>query len=89
MSLITNATPLSRREWKLSNLMTAKGLLAISSHGGPRCCKRNTLLAIVEAMNFMKEHFGIKVPVDENLRCEFSPLNRECLKTECPFYDSE
>ncbi|VUT25840.1 MAG: hypothetical protein MOIL_01256 [Candidatus Methanolliviera sp. GoM_oil] len=36
ISLITDATPLSKHEWKLSNLMTAKSLLSIANHGGPR-----------------------------------------------------
>jgi hypothetical protein len=87
ISIITGANPLSKDEWKMSNLMTARSLLAISSLGGPRCCKRSSFVAIVEAMYFLDEHFGIVLPVKSDLVCEFSKLNRECLKEQCPFYN--
>jgi hypothetical protein len=87
ISVITGANPLSREEWKLSNLMTAKSLFAIANAGGPRRCKRNSFLAIIEASNFLREHFSITLPVNKDIKCEFSPLNKECLKDNCPFYN--
>ena len=86
ISLITEATPLSKHEWKLSNMMTSKSLLSIANVGGPRCCKRNTFLSITEAVNFLIENFGITMNINKNLKCEFNSLNKECLKDECPFY---
>lgn len=86
ISLITGATPLCTQEWKLSNMMTARSLSSIANHGGPRCCKRNTYLAINEAVNFLKENFGIQMKINRNLKCEFNDLNKECLKEECPYY---
>ncbi len=88
ISLITEATPLSEREWKLSNMMTAKSLLSIANRGGPRCCKRNTFLATIEAVNFLRENFSIEnININENVKCEFNSLNKECIKDRCPFYD--
>ena len=86
VSLITKCTPLSISEWKLSNLLTAKSLLSIANHGGPRCCKRNTYLAINEAIKFIKEHFQVKMNTQNKIRCEFTTLNHECLRQHCPFY---
>ena len=86
ISLITGANPLSIREWQLSNLATARSLLTIANLGGPRCCKRNSFLAIKEATEFLHEHFNITLPVSEELDCEFSPLNKECITEDCPFY---
>jgi len=86
ISLITNSTPLSTYEWRLCNLMTSKSLFTIANHGGPRCCKRNTFLAIIETVNFLKENFGIAMKINENIKCEFKDLNKECLKQNCPFY---
>jgi len=86
ISLITDATPLSKHEWRLSNMMTSKGLFTIANVGGPRCCKRNTFLSIIEAVNFLDENFGVRLSIDKNLRCEFSSLNKECLQDGCPFY---
>ena len=87
ISVITGATPLSKQEWRLCNLMTAKSLLTIANHGGPRCCKRNSFLAIAEAVQFLKEYLGTTVPVNTTFLCEFSSLNKECLAEECPFHN--
>jgi len=87
ISLITGTTPLSTQEFKLSNLMTAHSLISIANLGGPTCCKRNSYLAIIEAVGFLKEHFEVEMKLDENLKCEFTHLNEECTKDECPFYE--
>jgi hypothetical protein len=87
MSILTDATPLSRNEWMLSNLLTAESLRLIALAGGPRCCKRNTFLAIEEAVRFVKERFHIEIKVGAgSLKCEFYPMNKECRQAECRFY---
>jgi hypothetical protein len=86
VSLVTGATPLSVAEWKLANLVTAKSLLTIAEHGGPRCCKRTTFLAILEAADFAKENLGVDFKINKELKCEFYPLNKECLRQNCPFH---
>ncbi len=86
ISLVTGATPLSKEEWKLTNLVTAKSLETIALHGGPRCCKRNAFLAIQTAVDFTREHFGIVMPVKKPVVCDFSSQNKECLTKDCPFY---
>jgi hypothetical protein len=86
MSLITGSTPLKKQEWSLANQMTARSLMMIARHGGPRCCKRDSWLAIQTAVTFLSERFGVALPVGEEARCEYSDINRECLQTACPFY---
>jgi hypothetical protein len=86
VSVLTGATPLSKKEWRQSNLMTARSLFSIANHGGPRCCKRNSFLAIREATGFVAEHFGVSLPGGEDLRCTFISFNKECLADECPFF---
>jgi len=86
VSLITNATPLSIADWKLANLVTAKSLFVIAHHGGPRCCKRNTFLALLKVADFVKENFGVSFKINKELKCEFYPLNNECLQEKCPFH---
>jgi hypothetical protein len=86
VSLITGSTPLKKQEWSLANQMTARSLMAIARHGGPRCCKRDSWLAISAAVTFLSERFGVTLPVEEAARCEFSDINRECLLEACPFY---
>jgi len=86
VSIITGSTPLSKKEWKLSNQITAKSLEKIAKLGGPRCCKRNTLLAIIGAVSFVKQKVDVEIPIDTNIICQFKDLNKECIKDKCPFY---
>ena len=86
VSLITGSTPLKKQEWSLANQMTARSLMTIARHGGPRCCKRNSWLAIRTAITFLLERLGVNLPVEGVVRCEFSDINRECLREECPFH---
>lgn len=86
ISVITGATPLSKESWSLSNRMTATALMAIAGAGGPRCCKRDSYIAIIEAAKFLKDNLGVVLPVTNEFCCEFSGLNRECRNNECPFW---
>jgi hypothetical protein len=86
VSLISGATPLSGHERGLSNRMTAESLLQIADTGGARCCKRDSLLAIFAAVQFLEAEFGILLPLNKNLGCSFSHLNKECLEQDCPFH---
>lgn len=87
VSVLTGATPLSEREWRLSNLMTAQSLHAIADAGGPRCCKRNSFLAIQEALRFIEDHLGVELETSsDSMVCEFHHLNKECRKIACRFY---
>ena len=86
ISIITGATPLSREEWRMANLMTARALESIALHGGPRCCKRNTFLALKEAIRFLSKEIGIRLPEPGDIYCRYSEQNRECLKESCPFF---
>ncbi|MGN0399350.1 MAG: DUF5714 domain-containing protein [Blautia sp.] len=84
MAIVTGSTPLTQESWGMSNQMTAKALENIGKTGGPRCCKRDSYLAILAAVNFVKEHFNVEmvqtVPV-----CHRSGQNSQCIKERCPF----
>jgi hypothetical protein len=86
ISLVTGATPLSRHEWQQANLVVAQSLTTIALHGGPRCCKRNTFLALQGAVAFAEKSLGVKIPIDPNVTCTFYDMNNECRTTDCPFY---
>lgn len=88
MSIITKATPLAKEAWGLSNQMTARALDAIGKNGGPRCCKRDSYLAISEAVCFTEEKIGIKMELDKII-CSRSSMNNQCTKNECPFHERE
>jgi hypothetical protein len=86
VSVWTGATPLSASEWMLSNRVTAECLMKIAAHGGPRCCKRDTFLALLSASDFVKKRLAIDFHMNRAIRCSFHDLNRECLEESCPFY---
>lgn len=85
ISVITGATPLSGKEWSLANLMTSKSLATISENGGPRCCKRNTYLAISQSAAFVRKHFGVAMELPERIVCESSHRNNQCRGNNCLF----
>jgi len=86
ISLITDATPLSVEEWKLANLSTALSLKVIAESGGPRCCKRDTFIAIRESVAFIREYFAMEMTCTEDPVCTFYPNNKECKFENCVFY---
>lgn len=84
VAIVTGSTPLATEPWGLANSMTAKALAPIGEIGGPRCCKRNSFLAILAAVDFAKEHFGVEMEVPEVV-CRYIPKNNQCIGKRCPF----
>jgi hypothetical protein len=82
VSLVNGNNPLANKEWKEANMATAKSLSIIAEHGGPRCCKRNSFLAIESAI----KHFSNILQNDENIVCDFYKFNKECKEKECPYF---
>ncbi len=85
VSIALKATPLAKQSWGLSNQMTAKALDAIGKNGGPRCCKRDSYLAIIEAVEFTRENLGISMDLDR-ITCSRCHMNNQCIQKQCPFY---
>ena len=84
VSIITKASPLTQESWGLSNLMTSKALGEIGKVGGPRCCKRDSYLAILAAIDFVKEHFDVEMEKNKVV-CIHSNINNQCIGSRCPF----
>ena len=85
MAIVTESTPLTKKPWSLSNQMTAKALGSISTHGGPRCCKRDSYLAIQAAVEFVAETLGTHMEITAPV-CTRSQLNNQCIGALCPFF---
>ncbi|MBQ5671779.1 MAG: SAM-dependent methyltransferase [Oscillospiraceae bacterium] len=85
VSIATGATPLAKNDWGLSNKMTSAALGAIGEVGGPRCCKRDSYLSIMEAVAFAREHLGVAMEMGE-IRCVHSHQNNQCIGKRCPFF---
>lgn len=85
-SITTGATPLSEGCWGQSNRITARALFSIAEHGGPRCCKRDTYLALAEAVAEVETFTPGVAWTASTPRCEHSERNRQCLGERCPFH---
>lgn len=88
-STLTGSTPLANDGWRLSNLMTAACLTAIGEAGGPRCCKRDTYLALLVGRDFLNDHLDANLPVGNLPVCSFNANNKECIATNCQFFQSD
>ena len=84
ISIISKSTPLANEPFALSHKMTADSLGQIGEIGGPRCCKRDSFLSILAAVDFVKDHFGIEMEKPEVVCC-FSGQNNQCIGKRCPF----
>lgn len=84
VSIVTRNTPLSTDSWHLSNLMTSKALAQVAEHGGPRCCKRDSYLSVLTAIDFVKEHLGVQMETTK-VTCSRSQRNNQCIGSRCPF----
>lgn len=84
VSILSQSTPLTNEPFALSHKMTAASLGKIGEIGGPRCCKRDSFLSILTAVDFVKEHFGIEMEKPEVV-CRYAALNNQCIGKRCPF----
>ena len=87
MSVWTGTTPLSKDSWSLCNRSTAGALAAMADMGGPRCCKRNTFTALRFMKSYLLRQMSLEIDLPEKIKCEFSRFNKECLESDCPYYE--
>ena len=87
-SIATGSTPLAEREFGLANLLTSKALGEIGTVGGPRCCKRDSYLALLAGVEFARENLGAAMKIDDShpVLCDHSTRNNQCLGARCPFF---
>lgn len=84
VSILSGSTPLSEEPFALAHRMTARALGRIGEVGGPRCCKRDSFLSVAEAVDFVEEHFGVRMERSE-IVCGFASRNGQCIGKRCPF----
>ncbi len=84
VSIASGSTPLSEEPFALSNKMTSQALDAIGEVGGPRCCKRDSFLSILCAVDFARNRLGVSMTRPE-IVCRHSAKNNQCIGARCPF----
>jgi len=88
LSIVTGSGPLATAQWGTCMNMTAKSLTAVAAVGGPRCCKRDSYLSVLSAIDFVADNLTVKM-VKTMPVCSRSSQNLQCISNRCPFYGGE
>lgn len=84
VAIASKSTPLTEEPFALANHMTATSLEAIANVGGPRCCKRDSFISILAAIEYAREHLGVEME-SQDITCTYSSRNNQCIGGRCPF----
>lgn len=85
LSILTGSAPTKQELWHIPMQTTSNSLLDIATIGGPRCCKRDSLLSIAAAAKVIEHEMGISMPLDVPV-CTFSHRNAQCIGNRCPYH---
>lgn len=86
ISVITNATYMSKEEWQMNAIMTSRCIAEIAKSKGPRCCKRTTFTVLMTAVEVIRELFKVQLEKPQEYVCKFKEQNTDCIGEECLFY---
>ena len=67
-------------------LFTSKAIGELGAVDGPRCCKRDATIAFRNGIEYVNKHYDVTLQY-EQMKCEFTEMNDQCIKERCPFYE--
>lgn len=86
LAIIDGTGPLSEDgTWGDHMRFTSEAIRALGEVNGPRCCKRDAGIAFKYGVDYINSYYGLKLEY-EQVPCEFSERNRQCIRERCPFY---
>ena len=86
LSIIDGTGPLSQDgSWGEHMGFTSAALRELGQINGPRCCKRDAMIAFKNGIDYVNSHYEVKLIYEEQ-KCDFADLNQQCTKEKCPFY---
>ncbi|MPM44525.1 hypothetical protein SDC9_91203 [bioreactor metagenome] len=83
VSIIEKATPMSTAPRGNALKASGQALLAISRHGGPRCCKRDAVTSMETFIQNSDYFHGVKI---SSYVCKQFVNNKDCLGINCPYF---
>ena len=87
LSIIDGTGPLSTDgTWGAHMQFTADAIGELGKINGPRCCKRDAMIAFKNGVEYINSHYGVTLEY-EKMKCEYSGINEQCIKERCPFYE--
>ena len=79
LSIIDGTGPLSDDgTWGEHMKFTSQAIGELGRINGPRCCKRDAMIAFREGVRYINEHYNVVLEYEDQL-CEFSERNQQCL----------
>jgi len=83
---VLRATPLSHEERGTVQTVVSEILSVLGKFGSPRCCRRESYLALEMACELSRRHLPHALECGELPPCDQTALNHECLGTKCPLH---
>ena len=87
VSVVLKASPYDGDKRQIVQQVTQAVLGRIASYKAPRCCQRDSWLALKEASPLIQEYTGKSLPVN-SFACDQFPQNKECIHEQCPLWSS-
>lgn len=87
-SLLVGAHPCHGEKRQLVQRVTHAVLAAIAAYDAPRCCQRDSWLALREASVLLPELTGVSLMAHDPLVCDQHRQNKECIGERCPLFGS-
>ena len=85
LAIIDDTGPLSTEDWGSHMEYTSAALARLAGIGGPRCCKRDAVLSMEQAVGYIRHRYGITLDMPA-VKCDFSSLNTQCIGKRCPYH---
>lgn len=87
LSIIDGTGPLSSDgTWGNHMDFISKAAGALGKINGPRCCKRDAMIAFKYGIEYVNSHYDVTLQ-QQDVRCEYSSMNMQCIKERCPYYE--
>lgn len=85
--IIDGTGPLSTDgTWGNHMQYTSNAIGELGKINGPRCCKRDAMIAFRNGIEYVNNHYGVTLEY-ENIQCDYSSHNAQCIKERCPYYE--
>lgn len=86
LSIIDGTGPLSTDgTWGDHMAFTSAAIGALGKINGPRCCKRDAMIAFQNGIEYINAHYGVHLET-EDITCGYSGRNAQCIGTRCPYF---
>lgn len=83
LAIIDGTGPLSTDgTWGNHMQFTSTAVGELGKINGPRCCKRDAMVAFKNAIEYINNNFNVKLNYSTQ-RCTFSSINQQCIKERC------